>query len=266
MLPLAKYSLQVLHLFVGGHLSVPVCTTSIHVMTLGKKYKNAAMKIDAKKLYTLDEAVALLVDSSTTKFDATCEIHVNLNADPKYADQIVRSTVAMPHGTGKSVRVIAFVGEDKAKAALAAGAVKAGANELIEEVNQGFSDFDVAVATPDMMRDLAKVAKVLGPKGLMPNPKSGTVTPDIEKAISELQAGKIEFKTDKFGIVHSLFGKVSFGKEKLTENLLSLLKALNAAKPTGIKGVYIKTMTLTTTMGPGIHVDLTDAAKASSSK
>lgn len=232
----------------------------------GKKYKEAAAKIDANKLYTLDEAIALMTETSTVKFDATCEIHVNLNADPKYADQIVRSTVAMPHGTGKSVRVIAFVGDDKVKGALAAGAIKAGGNDLIEEVNQGFSDFDVAVATPDMMRDLAKVAKVLGPKGLMPNPKSGTVTPEIDKAINELKAGKIEFKTDKFGIVHSLIGKVSFGNEKLKDNLVSFLQALNAAKPTGIKGVFIKSMALTTTMGPGIHIDLTDAAKTSSAK
>lgn len=232
----------------------------------GKKYKEAAAKIDANKLYTLDEAIALATETSTVKFDATCEIHVNLNADPKYADQIVRSTVAMPHGTGKSVRVIAFVGDDKVKGALAAGAIKAGGNDLIEEVNQGFSDFDVAVATPDMMRDLAKVAKVLGPKGLMPNPKSGTVTPEIDKAINELKAGKIEFKTDKFGIVHSLIGKVSFGNEKLKDNLVSFLQALNAAKPTGIKGVFIKSMALTTTMGPGIHIDLNDAAKTSSSK
>lgn len=234
--------------------------------TFGKKYKTAQTKVDADKLYTLEEAVKLLTETSTTKFDATCEIHANLNADPKYADQIVRSTVAMPHGTGKTVRVVAFVGDDKVAGALAAGAVKAGAAELIDEVNQGFSDFDVAVATPDMMRDLAKVAKVLGPKGLMPNPKSGTVTPDIEKAIGELKAGKIEFKTDKFGIVHSVFGKVSFGAEKLGENLASFLRALNAAKPTGIKGVYIKSMTLTTTMGPAIRIDLSDAAKVSSSK
>lgn len=232
----------------------------------GKKYNSATSKVDADKLYTLEEAVQLLTETSTAKFDATCEIHANLNADPKYADQIVRSTVALPHGTGKSVRVVAFVGEDKAAAALAAGAIKAGANDLIDEVNQGFSDFDVAVATPDMMRDLAKVAKVLGPKGLMPNPKSGTVTPDIEKAIGELKAGKIEFKTDKFGIVHSVLGKVSFGKDKLQENLTSFLQALNTAKPTGIKGVYIKSITLTTTMGPGIRVDLSDVAKVSSTK
>lgn len=235
-------------------------------MKKGKKYNDAATKIDANKFYSLDEAIQLMLDTSTTKFDGTCEIHARLNADPKYADQIVRSTVALPHGTGKSVRVVAFVGDDKTKAAMDAGAIKAGGAELIEEVNQGFSDFDVAVATPDMMRDLAKVAKVLGPRGLMPNPKSGTVTPDIEKAIAELKAGKIEFKTDKYGIVHSVLGKVSFGKDKLKENMVSFLQALNAAKPTGIKGVYIKTMTLTTTMGPGIQVDLADVTKAASTK
>lgn len=233
---------------------------------IGKKYKAAMTKIDADKLYTLDEAIALMTETSTTKFDATCEIHVNLNADPKYADQIVRSTVAMPHGTGKTVRVVAFVSDEKVEAALAAGAIKAGSKELIDEVNQGFSDFDVAVASPDMMRDLAKVAKVLGPKGLMPNPKSGTVTPDIEKAITALKAGKIEFKTDKFGIVHSVLGKVSFGKEKIKENIVVFLKSLVAAKPTGIKGVYMKTMTLTTTMGPGIKVDIADVTKVASGK
>lgn len=229
----------------------------------GKKYVEAAKKVDINKMYTLEEAMGMIVDVSTTKFDGTCEIHVQLNADPKYADQIVRSTVSFPHGTGKKVRVVAFVGEEKVEAALKAGAVKAGGNDLIEEVNKGFFDFDVAVATPDMMRDLAKVAKVLGPKGLMPNPKSGTVTPDVEKAIAELQAGKIEFKTDKFGIVHSFFGKVSFGKDKLTENFKEFVRALNAAKPTGIKGVYIKSMTINPTMGPGIKLDINDTVKSS---
>ncbi len=229
----------------------------------GKKYQEAAKKIEADKLYTLDEAISVLHEVSTTKFDGTCEVHVQLNADPKYADQMVRSTVSFPHGTGKTVRVVAFVGEDKVQAALSAGAVKAGGAELIEEVNKGFFDFDVAVATPDMMRDLAKVAKVLGPKGLMPNPKSGTVTPDVEKAISELQAGKIEFKTDKFGIVHSFFGKVSFGKDKLADNFKEFIRALNAAKPTGIKGVYIKSITINPTMGPGIKLDINDTVKSS---
>lgn len=227
----------------------------------GKKYIEAAKKVDVNKLYTVDEALNMLPEISTTKFDGTCEVHVRLNSDPKYADQIVRSTVSFPHGTGKTVRVVAFVGEDKVDGALKAGAIKAGGLDLIEEVNKGFFDFDVAVASPDMMRDLAKVAKVLGPKGLMPNPKSGTVTPDVEKAIAELQAGKVEFKTDKFGIVHSIFGKISFGKEKLAGNLKEFVRALNAAKPTGIKGVYIKTITINPTMGPGIKLDVNDTVK-----
>ena len=228
----------------------------------GKRYVSASQKVDNTKMYSLEEAIALLEETSHTKFDASCELHFNLNADPKYADQIVRSTVALPHGTGKSVRIIAIVSEDKVAEAKAAGAIKAGAGELIDEINAGFLDFDVAVATPDMMRDLAKVAKALGPKGLMPNPKSGTVTPDVAKAISELMAGKVEFKTDKFGIIHSPFGKVSFGKEKLLDNAKALIKAISGAKPTGVKGVYMKSLTLTTTMGPGVKVELASALKA----
>lgn len=227
----------------------------------GKKYVEASKNIDKMKQYGLDEALDLLMNSTVTSFDSSVEVHCNLNADPKYADQIVRSTVTLPHGTGKTVRIAAFVSEDKVKGALAAGAVKAGAAELIDEVAKGTVDFDVAVATPDMMRDLAKVAKVLGPKGLMPNPKSGTVTPDVEKAISELKGGKMEFKTDKFGIVHSVFGKHSFGKDKLKENLVAFFRALTQAKPTGIKGVYIKSIYLTTTMGPGIALDISSVAK-----
>ncbi|MFN7160480.1 MAG: 50S ribosomal protein L1 [Candidatus Gracilibacteria bacterium] len=228
----------------------------------GKKYVEAQKKVEKGKLYPLAEAIALLTETSTVKFDASSEIHFNLNADPKYADQIVRSTVALPHGTGKKVRVVAIVGDDKIEEATKAGAVRAGNQDLIEEINKGFLEFDIAIATPDMMRDLAKVAKVLGPKGMMPNPKSGTVTTEIAKTIQELQAGKVEFKTDKFGIIHASFGKVSFGKEKLLENVIAFIKAVSAAKPTGIKGVYMKTLSLTTTMGPAIGVDISDAVSA----
>jgi len=226
----------------------------------GKKYKEAAAKFDAEKLHALEDAMQVALDSSVTKFDGTVEVHMNLNADPKYADQIVRATVALPHGTGKDVKVAAFVNDELADKAKKAGAYKAGGEEFIAEVARGNVDFDMAVATPDMMRHLAKAAKVLGPKGMMPNPKSGTVTPDIEKVIGELKAGKIEFKTDKAGIIHTIVGKVSFGKDKLLENFKALMAALLAAKPSGIKGTYIKNITLTTTMGPGIKVDVADAS------
>ncbi len=227
--------------------------------TKGKKFKEAALKVNSATLYLLEEAVALAAETSTTKFDGTVEVHFNLNSDPKYADQIVRSTVTLPHGTGKTVRVAAFVSDDLIEKAKKAGAVLAGGNDFIAEVAKGKVDFDVAVASPDMMRELAKAAKVLGPKGLMPNPKSGTVTTDIEKVVAELVAGKLEFKTDKFGIVHSIIGKVSFGKEKLLENAKTFMKAVNSAKPTGIKGVYVKSISLSTTMGPGIKVNIADA-------
>lgn len=228
----------------------------------GKKYVEAQKKIEKQKLYPLAEAVELLTQTSVVKFDASAEIHFNLNADPKYADQIVRSTVVLPHGTGKKVRVVAIVSDDKIEEAKANGAIKAGGSDLIDEISKGFVDFDIAVATPDMMRDLAKVAKVLGPKGLMPNPKSGTVTLEIGKTIQEVQAGKVEFKTDKFGIIHAGFGKMSFGKEKLLENVIAFIKAVSGAKPSGIKGVYMKTLSLTTTMGPSISVEISDAVKA----
>ena len=227
----------------------------------GKKYETAKGTFDAAKYFPLDEAVQLLVTTGTTKFDSTAEIHFHLNADPKYADQMVRGTVPLPHGTGKEVRVIAFVSEDKVKEAKDAGAIKAGGADLIDEVAKGFVAFDIAVATPDLMRDLAKVAKVLGPKGLMPNPKSGTVTTEIGKTIDELKKGKVEFKTDKFGIVHGIFGKMSFGAEKLTDNLKMYVAAVLAAKPTGVKGIYVKSLSLASTMGPGIKVDTTTLSK-----
>jgi len=222
----------------------------------GKKYAEVTKLVDPDKEYPLEEAIDLLIKTSIAKFDASCEMHFNLAVDPKFSDQMVRSMVSLPHGIGKEVRVIAFVAEDKAKAALAAGAVKAGLDDLMEEVTKGFLDFDVAVATPDVMKNLGKIAKVLGPKGLMPNIKSGTVTEDVPKTIEEMKKGKIEFKTDKQGIVHSIFGKVSFGKEKLLENANALLKAVLEAKPSGVKGTYIKSIFLTTTMGPSVKITL----------
>lgn len=222
----------------------------------GKKYDGVKKMVDEKKEYPLEEAVKLMTQTSPTKFDATSEMHINLGIDPKFSDQMVRGTVTLPQGLGKEVRIVAFVEEDKIKAALAAGALKAGLDDLMEEVSKGFTDFDLAVATPDVMKTLGKIAKVLGPKGLMPNIKSGTVTNNIAQAIEEMKKGKIEFKTDKQGIVHSVFGKVSFGTDKLHENARALLKAVMEAKPSGVKGTYIKSIYIATTMGPSVKVTL----------
>ncbi len=222
----------------------------------GKKYRAAEEKIDKLKTYELAEAVKLTKESATTKFDSSVEVHVRLGIDPKKSDQIVRSTVALPHGTGKKLRVIAFVSEDKAAAAKKAGAVEAGEQSLVDKIAKGWLAFDVAVATPDMMKQLGKVAKTLGQKGLMPNPKAGTVTDDIAKAIEEINKGKVEFRNDSFGILHNIFGKVSFDEAKLLENLKAYLSAINEVKPKGIKGVYIRSLALTTSMGPSVKVDL----------
>jgi len=221
----------------------------------GKKYLDAKALV-TKESYPLDEAIALLKSTSKVKFDATCEVHFKLNVDPKHADQNIRGTVSLPHGTGKEVRVIAFVDEGKVKAALAAGAVAAGTNELVEKIEKGWLDFDVAVADPSQMKDIGKIAKILGTKGLMPNPKAGTVTPDIEKAIGEIKKGKVEVRVDKLSNVHTGFGKVSFDDVKLKENLLAIMKAILEAKPASIKGIYLKGIFLASTMGPGIPMDI----------
>lgn len=212
--------------------------------------------VDPKQTYPLPEAVDLLLKTSPAKFDASCEMHLNLGVDPAHSDQLVRSTVLLPHGIGKEIKVIAFVNDDQVKPALAAGAIKAGLEDLMEEITKGFLDFDVAVATPDVMKNLGKIAKVLGPKGLMPNPKSGTVSADVTKTIDEMRKGKIEFKTDKQGIIHSIFGKVSFGQEKLVENGQALLQAVKEAKPSGVKATYMQSVYVSTTMGPSVPVAL----------
>jgi len=221
----------------------------------GKKYVEAKALVD-KEVYLVDEAIELLKKTSKTKFDATAELHMKLNVDPKHADQNVRGTVALPHGTGKDVRVVAFVDESGVKAAKEAGAVVAGTNELIEKINSGWLEFDVAVADPSQMKELGKVAKILGTKGLMPNPKAGTVTMDIAKTIKEIKKGKIEFRIDKLANLHTLFGKVSFENAKLKENLLAVIRAVVEAKPASVKGVYLTSITITSTMGPGIHMDI----------
>jgi len=222
----------------------------------GKKYREAADLIEKNKRYSLSEAVALLKKTSTTKFDSSCEIHMHLGVNPKHAEQMVRSTVVLPHGIGRDVRVVAFVNDDYVKEAKSAGAVEAGSEELIEKITKGWLDFDVAVATPDMMKSLAKIAKTLGQKGLMPNPKAGTVTQEVGTTISEIKKGKVEFRTDKLANLHNSFGKVSFDEAKLLENVKTYLKAVNDVKPAGVKGNYIKSISLTTTMGPSIHVDI----------
>lgn len=221
----------------------------------GKKYV-AAKKLVEKPVYDLSEAVALLKKTSTTKFDSSCEVHMLLGLDPKQADQLLRGTVVMPNGTGKKVRVIAFVSEAHQAAAKQAGCIEAGADELIEKIVKGWLDFDVAVATPDMMKTLGKVAKTLGQKGLMPNPKAGTVTTDIAKTVGEIIKGKVEFRMDKQANVHNIFGKASFAEPQLAENLKAFVKAILQAKPAGAKGIFVRTITIATTMGPGIHLDV----------
>ncbi len=227
-----------------------------------KKYRAVLEKLQAKDFFTLEEAVALLKETSTTKFDSTCEIHFNLGVDTKHADQQVRSTVVLPHGTGKKVRVVAFVDEANVKAAKDAGADEAGTLDLVEKIQKGWLDFDVAVATPDQMKEIGKIAKILGQKGLMPNPKAGTVGPEFANIIGEIKKGKVEFRNDKQGNIHNSFGKVSFGEDKLMDNAKTFVKAISDAKPSGVKGTYIKSITLATTMGPGVHVDVQDALAA----
>ena len=229
----------------------------------GKKYREALEQVESaiadKELLSIDEAVGLIKKTSATKFDATCEVHFLLGVNPKHADQNVRSTVSLPHGTGKEVRVIAFVDDAGVKDAKAAGAVEAGTSELIDKIEKGWLDFDVAVADPSQMRELSKIAKILGTKGLMPNPKAGTVTPDIVNAIADIKKGKVEFRVDKLSNVHTIFGKVSFEDSALKENLLAVIRAVLDVRPTTIKGTYLKSINLTTTMGPGIPVSLSDA-------
>ncbi len=221
----------------------------------GKKYAEKKALV-TEGSYTLPEAVALLVKTAKTKFDGTAEAHFRIGADVTQADQLVRGTVSLPHGTGKNVRIVAFVTDEMEAKAKEAGADLVGSTDLAKKIEGGFLDFDIAVAMPQLMKDMGKLAKILGPKGLMPNPKSGTVSADPAKIIKELKKGRIEFKMDKQGIIHTIFGKVSFGEDKLRENLEALLKAIQEAKPTGIKNTYIVTLSVNTTMGPGIRVTL----------
>jgi large subunit ribosomal protein L1 len=225
-------------------------------MSHGKKYKAALAKIEPNKLYSLDEAVALVKDISSTKFDASVEIHLNLGIDPAAAEQQLRSTVSLPHGTGKKVRVVAFVTDDKIKEAKDAGAIEAGSEDLIEKIEKGWLDFDVAIATPDMMKGMAKIARQLGQAGLMPNPKSGTVTVNVGETVANLLKGQVEFRNDKQGNLHNIVGKVSFDAPKLAENITAYLRAVNEKKPASVKGTFMNTMTLCSSMSPAVKMDV----------
>ncbi len=223
---------------------------------IGKKYSDSIKEVDVKKAYEVADAVKNVIATAKAKFDETIELHVRLGVDPRQADQQVRGTVVLPNGTGKTVKVLVIARGDKAEAALAAGADIVGAEDIIAKIQtQNFLDFDVVITTPDMMGQLGRVAKILGPKGLMPSPKSGTVTMDVVKAINETKAGKVEYRVDKTAIIHCPIGKKSFGEEKITENFNTLMDAIVKAKPAAAKGIYVKSVTLASTMGPGIKVN-----------
>ena len=225
-------------------------------MKHGKKYVDSAKLIDRAKLYDTTEALELCVKTGSAKFDESVEIHVKLGVDSRHADQQVRGAIVLPNGTGKSVRVVAICKGDNEKAAQAAGAEYVGAEELVQKIqNEGWVDFDVLIKTPDMMGLVGRLGKVLGPRGLMPNPKAGTVTPDIGKAVTEAKAGKIEYRLDKTNIIHCVIGKVSFGAEKLQANFDALLEAIIKAKPAAAKGQYIKSCVVASTMGPGVKIN-----------
>ncbi len=225
----------------------------------GKKYLNALEKVDANKKYTVAEAFGLIPEISFAKFDEAVDVSFNLGVDPKHADQMVRGAVVLPHGIGKTVRVAVLAKGEKAKEATAAGADMVGAEDLIEKIAGGWFEFDKMVATPDMMVAVSKIGKLLGPKGLMPNPKLGTVTFDVAKAVKEQKLGKVEYRTEKTGIIHVAIGKKSFGAEKLRDNFNTLASVIVKAKPPTSKGTYLKNITLSTTMSPGITVDPMDA-------
>ena len=224
-------------------------------MKHGKKYVESAKLVDSSALYDVAEALDLAIKTGTAKFDETVEVHVRLGVDGRHADQQVRGAVVLPNGTGKTVRALVFAKGDKVQAALDAGADYAGAEELVAKIQGGWMDFDVVIASPDMMGVVGRLGKVLGPRGLMPNPKAGTVTPDVARAVTEAKAGKIEYRLDKTNIIHCPIGKVSFGVEKLQENFDALLGAIVRAKPAAAKGQYIKSCTVASTMGPGVKIN-----------
>ena len=230
----------------------------------GKKYLEAAKLIEPERRYEIGEACELLPKLSISAFDGTVELHLRLGVDPRHADQLVRGTVVLPHGTGRTVRVIVFAQGEKAQEALRAGADDVGGDDLVKKIDDGWFEFDVAIATPDMMGVVGRLGKKLGPRGLMPNPKSGTVTFDIERAVGEIKSGRVEFKVDRAGIVHVPVGKASFSPEQLAANVAAIVDAVQRSKPSGAKGTYMRTLTLAPTMGPGVRVDIPSALAAAS--
>ena len=225
----------------------------------GRKYREAAAQVDKSRLYSPQEAIALLKKISYSAFDGTVEVHMRLGVDPRHADQMVRGTAVLPHGTGRTVRVLVFAQGDKAREAEEAGADYVGAQDLIQRIEGGWLDFDVAVATPDMMGQVGRLGRILGPRGLMPNPRSGTVTFDVGRTVRDVKAGRVEFRVDRTALVHVPIGKVSFDDQRLLENLSTLMDAVVAAKPSGAKGTYIRSVHLAATMSPGIRLDASAA-------
>ena len=221
----------------------------------GKNYRAAFDKIDPARLYAPEEGIRLVKETAFAKFDESVELHIRTGLDPKHADQQVRGSAVLPAGTGRSQRVVAFAQGDKAREAEAAGADIVGADELVQRIQGGWTDFDVAVATPDMMGMVGRLGKVLGPRGLMPNPRSGTVTPDIGRAIREIKGGRVEFRVDRTGVIHAPIGKVSFSEDKILQNLGALVDAIVRAKPSGAKGTYLRTFNVASTMGPAVSLD-----------
>ena len=241
--------------YVGGYSAKTTIQEEIKMAKKGKKYLEALKLVDRSKAYAIDEAIELVKKTNFTKFDATVEAAFRLGVDPKKADQQIRGAVVLPNGTGKTQRVLVFAKGEKLKEAEAAGADYVGDAEYINKINQGWFDFDVIVATPDMMGEVGKLGRTLGPKGLMPNPKTGTVTFDVAKAVKEIKAGKVEYRVDKAGIIHVPIGKVSFDQGKLVENFKTIHETLIKVKPSAAKGTYMKNVTVTSTMGPGVKVD-----------
>ena len=222
----------------------------------GKTYNAVKKKVTVEKLYAIEEAIQFVKDNPTAKFDETIEVALRMGVDPTKSDQAIRSTVALPHGTGKDVRVIVFATGSAADAARAAGAVEAGFEDLLAKVTGGWMDFDIVIATPDAMKEVRKLGKVLGPRGLMPNPKVGTVTPDVAQAVKNAKAGQVQYRTDKAGIVHATIGRASFGVEQLQTNLAALVDALNKARPSASKGVYLRKLAVSSTMGGGARIEV----------
>ncbi len=231
-------------------------------MKRSKRYKEALSKIDRQRQYELNEAIGILKDLPKVKFDETLELHMNLGVDPRKADQQIRNSIVLPHGTGKDVRVLVFAEGEKAEEASEAGADYVGVDDLMEKISGGWFDFDIVIATPNLMGKIGKLGKILGPRGLMPNPKVGTVTMDVGKAVQESKAGKIAYRVDKFSNIHVPVGKMSFDQDKLKENILTMVSSILKDRPATVKGQFIKSMALTSTMGPGMRLNIPDTTAA----